>query len=155
MKESIRFSREGDAEFLAPILREEDKREVLAAGSTSPLAALQLGFEVSTVCLTVEDENGDPCMMFGVGPTSDPNFGVIWLLSSDIITRKPMTFLRQSKLWLPFFHSKYPLLGNAVDARNEVHVKWLRWLGFKFINTLPMNGPDGPPFHVFVRLHHV
>lgn len=113
------------------------------------------GFHYSKPCLTVDDEHGNPCLMMGVVPTEDPMVGAIWLLSSDIITRHPVTFLRQSKPMLQRFHQDYPVLCNAVDARNTVHIKWLKWLGFTFINTVSGDGEGNLPFHTFVRLSNV
>ena len=155
MRETFRFSTMEDAEKLAPVLREEDVQEVLAAGSTSPLASLRRGVRFSKPAITVDDENGNPALMMGVAPSVDPEVGHIWLLSSDIITRRPTTFLRQSRPWLEFFHSRYPVLTNRVDARNVVHIKWLRWLGFTFLKQYPGSGPGNYPFHEFVRLQHV
>jgi len=153
MKETIRFSRPGDPELLAPLLRPEDVTEVLAAGMSSPLEALQTGFDHSSLCLTVEEEDGSICMMMGVVPSGDPLHGYVWLLGSDFITRKPKTFLTHSKPFLQALHKVRPVLGNFVHAENTVHVRWLGWLGFSFINTV--KGADGSDFLEFVRVQHV
>jgi hypothetical protein len=154
MKETVRFSTPGDAERLAPLLRPEDVSEVLAAGMSSPLEALEMGFENSKLCVSVEEADGTMAMMWGVVPSmTDPLFGYIWLLGSDFITRKPKTFLQHSKPFLTALHQVRPVLGNFVHASNTVHVRWLRWLGFSFINTV--KGPDGSDFLEFVRVQHV
>jgi hypothetical protein len=152
MKETIRFSQPGDPERLAPLLRSEDITEVLAAGMSSPLEALVVGYDNSKLCLTVEEEGGAVCMMAGVVPR-DELFGYVWLLGSDFITRKPKTFLTHSKPFLQALHAVRPVLGNYVHAENTVHVRWLKWLGFLFINTI--KGADGSDFLEFVRVQHV
>lgn len=151
---TIRPSVVADAVSLADRLRPEDKEEVLAAGSISPLASLVTGVMVSRPCFTVL-EDGTPQVMLGVVPSTEPEVGYVWLLASDIITRKPVTFMRQTQGWLDLFHQDYPILTNAVDARNTVHIKWLRSVGFTFIDTKPGHGPGSLPFHTFVRLQHV
>jgi len=152
MQEAVRFSIPSDVERLAPRLRDADVQEALASGVSSPLEALQLSYRWSKVCLTVVSEDDEPEMMMGVCATSDPMIGGIWLLSSDIITEKPLTFTKQAKRWLQFFYGLYPVLTNAVDARNEVHIKWLKMMGFHFINEVR---PYGLPFYVFVGVSHV
>ena len=48
------------------------------------------------------------------------------------------------------WHKRFDLLYNWVDARNKVHVKWLRWLGFIFINK--HHNDQGIPFYEFVKV---
>jgi hypothetical protein len=61
-------------------------------------------------------------------------------------------FLRKSKEVLAEMQKKYPLLFNVVDARNEVHVKWIGWLGFTFVKKHLNWGPEGRMFYEFVRI---
>lgn len=150
MKETFRFSQPGDPEVLAPLLREADEKEARAAGYASGLHALQAGHRLSKLCLTVEEEDGTPCMMMGVVKTRDPLHGLIWLMGSDFIARKPTIFLRQSKPILELLHRVAPVLGNHVHAENKVHIRWLKWLGFTFLNTT--KGASGADFHEFVRV---
>lgn len=48
-----------------------------------------------------------------------------------------------------------PILFNCVDQRNEVHINWLRWLGFKFVRIIPEYGIQKLPFIEFVRIRNV
>jgi hypothetical protein len=61
-------------------------------------------------------------------------------------------FLRESKKTLAIMQNKYPVLFNMVDARNEVHVKWIQWLGFTFIKKHLHWGPENRLFYEFVRI---
>lgn len=151
----VRPSTLQDALELAPRLRTRDKEEVLAAGSSSPEEALVAGVETSDICLTVDDLEGNPQLMMGVGPSHDPLMGYVWMLSSDFLLTQRKALVRHTPEFLDLFHSRYPLLTNAVDARNKVHIHWLKRVGFSFINTLHDCGPHSLPFYSFVRLKHV
>jgi hypothetical protein len=50
---------------------------------------------------------------------------------------------------------RFPLLHNFTDARNVVHHRWLRWLGFNFIARHERYGAAGLPFLEFVRISNV
>jgi hypothetical protein len=92
-----------------------------------------------------------PVVMFGVVPLGD-GIGSIWLLGTDAITNEiPVAFLRWTKRLLPVLTEPFTLVCNAVDKRNVVHVKWLRWLGFTFIREVRL-GPSDLPFYEFARL---
>lgn len=153
--EKVRYSVSEDAALLASNLRDEDLREIEAAGTADPLVALEAGFECSRHCLTVVDESNTPLTMFGVAPSPDPLVGYVWLLSSPALDQYKIKFLRNSSRWVQAFHVDYPILTNLADARNTVHLKWLKWLGFTFINKVPGAGPGNFPFYEFVRLKDV
>lgn len=152
---TIRASLPSDAAALAPRLRACDKQEVLAAGSVSPEASLRNGYENSVLCLTVVDCDGAPQLMAGVAPSHDPLLGYVWMLSSDYLLTQRKALMKLTPEYLDKFHKLYPLLTNVMDARNKVHERWLRRVGFSFINTIQEYGPQGLPFHTFVRLKHV
>jgi hypothetical protein len=46
-------------------------------------------------------------------------------------------------------------LWNIVDARNELHIRWLKRFGFVALKKHPQVGPQGLPFFEFVRINHV
>lgn len=145
-----------DCRIMAPMLREEDKAEVMAAGGVDPLAALVRGLVASTEPVVGVDANDTPVCMGGVVPPSTGVVpGIIWMLATTGIHDHQMSFLRASRRWLDRWHEDFPLMGNCVDERNTVHIRWLRWLGFTFINRHPQYGHEQRPFLEFVRLHHV
>ncbi|MGV2169641.1 hypothetical protein ACQZ40_25060 [Agrobacterium sp. 16-172Ci] len=150
-----RHSRPEDVTYLAPRLRPEDLRELLAAGSPSAEQALEDGLKLSRQCISVVDEEDNAVAMFGVCPSNEPELGYIWLLGSDEIKTNKTRFLRRSKLWVETFHEEFPVLANSVDQRNTVHLLWLRWLGFKFLRTVNSLGPGKEPFYEFARIKNV
>lgn len=84
--------------------------------------------------------------MFGVSEN-----GAIWLLASDDIQKIRFSFLRESRKVVELLNQKYRTLWNYVDCRNELHLRWLKWCGFKFIRQLKY-GVNQKPFYEFIRI---
>ena len=70
--------------------------------------------------------------------------------TSSILTF-PHTFAREAKRFVNSRDEK--LLWNIVDKRNTVHIKLLRFLGFKFLRELK-HGPNQLSFMEFCRGSH-
>ena len=138
-----RASRE-DARDLAPFLRHEDAAEIDAATGQSPLEALLMGLGASPGARSVH-EVGRPIAMFGLVPGR--SYDVPWLLGSDRILAHWREFARRSREELDRLRQGRPLR-NYVDARNTVHVRWLRWLGAEILPAAPW-GLRQLPFHLF------
>jgi hypothetical protein len=88
----------------------------------------------------------------GVSPTKTPDVGQVWMVATDQLLDHQKEFLRYTHSFIDKLHDHYPLLFNWVDARNTVHLKWLKWSGFTFINYHEKWGPLGLPFYTFVRI---
>lgn len=144
-------STEEHARWMAPRLREADKAEIAAMTGSYPESALLRGLE-GDVCVTAVSPEGDPFLMAGVRPSRFPEAGFVWMLGTDAIENFSIPFLRHARGYLDAFHDIYPLLHNYVDARNTVHIRWLKWMGCTFIQTRPRMGVQGRPFHEFVRI---
>ena len=152
MDRYIRPSIESDVAFIADHMRVEDVEEVVAAGS-DPFNSLSFGLAQSKPCLTLLNGEGTPIAMCGVAPGAYPNSGAIWLLGTQGIEEVPITFLRYSKqaLDLMFKECGAEYVYNYTYAKNIVHHKWLKWLGFTFLRQVNL-GPEGKPFIEFVKL---
>ena len=72
--------------------------------------------------------------------------GQIWMLCTPAIYDYPHTFAREAKRYVNSRTEK--LLWNFVDERNKVHIKLLRFLGFKFLRRFPY-GPNNLSFIEF------
>lgn len=144
--------REGDVEFIATHMRDHDARECEALGF-APLAALRESVRLSDNIYTMVDPLGKPIAMLGVGMGLLPEWGAVWLLGTKGIESSSVTFLRQSKeaLQYVFKMSGKDVLYNYTHESNEVHHRWLKWLGFKFIRKISL-GPNGDQFIEFARL---
>lgn len=140
-----------DVLALSGSMRAADVREVEATGS-DPLTALSDGLRVSDEPIVATYQDDRPICMAGVSADlHDPSIGYIWMLGSDELATRPMTFLRGARALVEHWNRQYPILTNVVDARNTLHIKWLRWMGFTFIARTP-HGPEGLPFLHFVRI---
>lgn len=140
-----------DVMLISPELREEDRAELTAASGMTPYFALERSFEGTPDCRVGLDEHGRYLCIGGVVPWTGGR-GVIWLLATPAILDQRVTFLRHSKAWVERLQRQYPILCNCVDERNTVHIEWLKWLGFTFINRHPEYGAERIPFLEFVRI---
>ena len=127
---------------VASNLRPEDRREVEEGHGYDPIEyAKFIAHEGSAVYFTVP--NGKTAGMAGVGPN-----GEVWMLCTPAIHDYPITFAREAKR---FIESRTePLLWNIVDKRNTVHLKLLKFLGFKFSGEI-LHGPHNLPFIEFYK----
>ena len=128
---------------VASNLRPEDRREVEEGHGYDPIEyAKFISQEGSTVYFTVP--NGKTAGMAGVSTE-----GAIWMICTPVIKEYPHTFARESKR---FVESRTePLLWNVADRRNIVHLKLLKFLGFKFLRELKY-GPNQLTFIEFCRV---
>lgn len=138
-------------EHIAPIaihMRQGDRDEVAASSGRSPFDALEFSLDRSTVARTVLVD-GVPAGMFGCGDLNVlARSGAPWLLGTDDLALAPMAFLRTSVDWRDKLFERYDVLRNLVDDRNVASIRWLKWLGFKFSDPVPV-GHAGLPFRLF------
>jgi len=128
---------------VASNLRPEDRREVEEGhGVDSTLALLEAVQKPSCVYFTVP--SGKTAGMAGVDPG-----GQIWMLCTPAIHDYPIWFARQAKRYVERQQDK--LLWNIVDKRNVVHLKLLKFLGFRFLRELK-HGPNQLTFIEFCRV---
>jgi hypothetical protein len=141
------------ARAMAPIMRPGDRGEIWAAAALDPLAGLQISLAASLYAWTwlVEDV---PACIFGVSAAPDNSgsnmndVGIPWLLSSGIVDRHWLPFLKHYRPFLEQMRADFPVLANWVDARYTAAIRWLRWMGFEILAAEPY-GPFGLPHHRF------
>jgi hypothetical protein len=136
-----------DVVDLAPKLRYEDKREVETLGHT-PEQALCLAYLSSSICKSIINNIGQVVGMYGVTPLSD-KCGQVWMLGSEGLIKIRLAFLKQSRSEVDMMNKAYPHLCNFIDSRNEVHLKWIKWCGFKILGEKIINNVK---FFEFARL---
>ena len=128
---------------VASNLRSDDLREVVEGHGLNPMILLPLAAEEgSAVYFTVPD--GKTAGLAGVGDD-----GTIWMVCTPDIERYPITFAREAKRFVD--SREEPLLWNIVDCRNTVHLKLLKFLGFKFLRKVT-HGPNNLQFIEFCRV---
>ena len=129
---------------VASNLRPEDWREMVEGHGSDPIQYAKEVAEDPSCVWWFEVPNGKTAGMAGVGKD-----GCIWMLCTPAIHEYPLTFAREAKR---FVESRTePLLHNIVDKRNIVHLKLLRFLGFKFLREISF-GPNQLTFIEFCRV---
>jgi len=147
----VRSAELADADALAPLLRPADRREIEAALAMSPAVVLRHGVWASDPCYAIVEEEA-VLALFGVVPAArNPEAGSVWLLASEGFATHGLVIARWSKAWVAKLHERYRVLGNYVDARNEVHLRWLRWCGFTVVRRIERFGVMGLPFYEVTR----
>lgn len=137
---------------LCPVLREADRLEVQALTGLPPEIALREALAASGAPL-VAHVDGGIAGIFGVEPVIGfPEVGVVWFVGSDAVSRHAVEFQRLSRSWLVGAHRRHPLLTNRVDARNELHIRWLRRMGFSLVQRIEHWGAERRPFIEFAKL---
>ena len=145
-----------DIDYVSPRLRQADYNECLASTGQQPRGVLHRGLTLGDISLTLRAPNGDRVGLCGVVPCpAIPEAGVVWMVATDDIYQHQTTFLRNSKKALQKLSEDYLVLFNCVDARNSVHIQWLKWMGFTFINKHENYGAEKRLFYEFVRITNV
>ena len=130
--------------YVASNLLPADRKEVKEGHGADPFKLLLLE-AAKGECICFKSPSGRTAGMAGV----DTEDGRIWMLCTDVIHEHPLIFAREAKRWIESREEK--LLWNVVDKRNKVHLKLLKFLGFKFLRELPF-GPNQLTFIEFCRV---
>ena len=128
---------------VASNLLPDDYREVFEGHGHFPLFLIPMtAFNGDAVWFEVP--NGKTAGLAGVHDN-----GQVWMLCTPAIYDYPLTFAREAKRFIESREEK--LLWNIVDKRNTVHLKLLKFLGFKFLRELE-HGPNKLTFIEFCRV---
>ena len=156
MNAIVRESMFQDAEHLSKNLRKADLRELYATfGSDIDVKeVLKQSIDITTNPKTIEVD-GKPIGVFGVvdGKEDIPTLGWVWMVGTDRIGDIKHYFLRNCRHELEKMQDSFEVLCNYVDARNTVHIKWLRWMGFSFLREVPEYGEEKRTFYEFARVN--
>jgi len=149
-KPYLRLATEDDCIYLAENLREDDYREIQAVTGLPPLLSLLTGLRSSQVPLVICDNKGKVVAMLGVVPNG--LIGSIWMVGTPDLKKISVSFLRNCQDVFTVLKNKFSVLHNYVDARNELHIRWLKWMGFSFIKKHKKYGIEQKPFYEFVKI---
>jgi len=139
-----------DLKYVAANLREIDKIEAFYQTGQEPLQALQFTYICSQVNMAIADDYDQPIGLCGV--VSD---GIIWMVATDKLfanKKYRIQLIRKGREWVESLLKKYKVLYNFVYAENDSAIKWLKSLGFTFINYHERYGIQGKPFYEFLRI---
>ena len=138
-----------DALEVVKNIRPEDKMEVEGLGHK--LGAVPLSVALSDVAVSFRDEDGAIGGVAGICPGPIQGHGIIWMLCTPVLQRKPITFVREAKRWLSEQEKNYDILYNHTDVRNTFHHKLLKLLGFKALRIV-QPAPLYLPYYEIVKL---
>ena len=127
---------------VASNLRPDDRREVEEGHGLDPFVMITSKAQEGS-CVYFNVPNGKTAGMAGVDPG-----GLIWMLTTKAIEEYPVTFAREAKRYV---ERQKGLLWNIVDERNTVHLKLLKFLGFKFLRKIS-HGPNQLSFIEFCNV---
>lgn len=146
----VREATMADIEILAVNLREADVAEIKASSGSDPRGALMRGITTGVTrvaCLP----NGIPAAIFGVVPMGQDT-GAIWMVATKQFKKLHRQFLRECREELEDISAPYRLIFNYTDARNTVHHRWIKWMGFTIIKKHEQFGHEGRAFLEFVKI---
>jgi hypothetical protein len=124
-----------DVAILALAMADEDAGDVEydrdSEGDQRPLDHLLNAFLSSTEVWAAHDPKGQPCALWGVGPTSQYlEVGRFWLLTCEEVETVPSDLMALSTIVLPEMLSTYTRLESIVDPQNQRALSLLQCLGF-------------------------
>jgi len=132
---------------VADNLREADRREACrVTNSDDPIQAVLDSAAHAEFTLVGLESGTTPVAVAGVTRSGHlPDAGIPWLVGTDRIAERPLQFLRKARsvLDLMFEMSGAAVFYNIVDAENDVHQQWLKWVGADFAAApIKVNGFD-------------
>lgn len=108
-------------------LREQQCRS-LDKLKLDPIKLLENALVSGPVVTVLVDDR--PAAMYGVLSNTLLGLPKIWVISTPLVEREPIAFLRNSRRILQEFYESYGTLIGMVDREFERSCAWLRWCGF-------------------------
>ncbi len=138
---------------LAPRIRQADRAEIRASNNSSPLQALVFPFTEPNgkVYSIIGTKDEGVIGMFGVAKCAEPDYGVAWMLSSEILFKHTKQFIKECPYWIDEMGKGYKYLYNFVDKRNWKSLKWLQYLGFEPKTEIGDYGFGKMPFLLMMK----
>ena len=136
--DSLRPYKAGDIDHVWANLRPEDMRELKGTPAENP-AVLEELFASGVCRVFVWDTEVGPVGMMGVTPTEDPDIGVVWAIGSEDCRSRWRFYARQTVELMDELGRGFKVLANFKDSRNIQQIKWLKRIGFTFINNHPVD----------------
>ena len=91
--------------------------------------------------LTLVDEQDN---VYAIGAYG---YNDVFMLCTTKVEEHPVAFLRYVRDHHQQYIKKYHRYGNAVWLGNELHVKWLKWMGAIFGRIITINGEKFQEFY--------
>ena len=139
-----------DFKYVVSNMRVMDKIEAKYQTGLDPKEALSYTFLGSEINMAIADDNDKPIGLCGV-----INDGCIWCVATDDLysnKKYRIQLIRQGRIWVDNLLESYKMLYNYVYAENSSAIKWLKALGFTFVNYHKEFGKEQKPFYEFLRI---
>ena len=146
----LRKSKLEDFKFVVENMREMDRLETYYQTDMTPEDALSVTFLGSQINMTIASDEDEPIGLCGVFKD-----GCIWCIATDELFNNKkyrIQLIRQGREWVDKLLESYKILYNYVYAENTSAIKWLKTLGFSFINLHESYGQQKKPFYEFLRI---
>lgn len=141
---NVRPATEADLKHVASNMKADDVQEMEIAGYSPETLLLAI-----TACDRVLScgPEGSPWAVFGV--RREGIVGQVWALSTPAALVNWREIHRAAPAILDELGAGCRVLANVKYGGNVHHIRWLKSLGFTFINTFEV---AGKPFHEFARI---
>ena len=139
-----------DFKFVVENMREMDRLETYYQTDMTPEDALSVTFLGSQINMTIASDDDEPIGLCGVFKD-----GCIWCIATDELFNNKkyrIQLIRQGREWVDKLLESYKILYNYVYAENTSAIKWLKALGFTFVNLHESYGQQKKPFYEFLRI---
>ena len=139
-----------DFKYVVSNMRIMEKIEAKYQTGLDPEEALSYTFLGSEINMAIADDNDQPIGLCGV--IKD---GCIWCVATDDLysnKKYRIQLIRQGRIWVDNLLESYKMLYNYVYAENSSAIKWLKALGFTFVNYHKEFGKEQKPFYEFLRI---
>ncbi len=146
----LRKSKLEDFKFVVENMREMDRLETYYQTDMTPEDALSVTFLGSQINMTIASDDDEPIGLCGVFKD-----GCIWCIATDELFNNKkyrIQLIRQGREWVDKLLESYKILYNYVYAENTSAIKWLKALGFTFVNLHESYGQQKKPFYEFLRI---
>jgi len=138
-----------EAAEIAAIVRQADLDEITEALGIEMEHGLRLCFGGSCKASKIVVD-GKIVAVFGDSIHDvQQSIGVPWLISTIHVDKRAKPFLRVCKDEVAEMLTRHATLVNYVDVRNTQAIRWLKWLGFQFVDQAIPYGAKGLPFLQF------
>ena len=139
-----------DLNYVCNNLRVMDKIEAYYQTGLQPEEAVRITYLNGKTNLAIASDDDQPIGLCGV-----INDGCIWMVgTNELFNNKKykIQLIREGRKWVDSLLKSYNLLYNMVYAENLSAIKWLKSLGFTFINYHAEYGKESKPFYEFLRI---
>lgn len=146
----LRKANIADLNHVCKHMRDMDRLEAVYQTGNEPEDALRLSYLAGQQVLAIAGDDDQPMGLCGV--ISD---GCIWMICTDeLFSNKKyrIQLIRKGRKWVDKLLQSYKVLYNFVYAENHSAIKWLKALGFTFVNYYEKYGDQEKPFYEFVRI---